>query len=44
MVDWEKKEAEINKIIEEIDTLIEEIDAILNEDFMMATPQVAVEA
>ncbi len=44
MKDWEKKEAEINAIIEEIDSLIEEIDALLNEDFIFENPKVAVEA
>ncbi len=44
MVDWEKKEAEINAIIEEIDNLIEEIDAMLNDEFIVSTPQIAVEA
>ena len=44
MKDWEKKEAEINAIIEEIDNLIEEIDALLNDDFIFGTPKIAVEA
>ena len=44
MKDWEKKEAEINNIIEEIDNLIEEIDAVLNNDIMIANTQISVEA
>ncbi|GEM_PF-6343968 len=44
MNDWEKKEAEINRIIEEIDALIDEIDTLLNEDFIFETTKVAVEA
>ncbi len=45
MANWEKKEEEINEIIEEIDALIEEIDLLLNDDVLTVdTPQVAVEA
>ncbi len=45
MVDWEKKEEEINAIINEIDALIEEIDLLLNDDVLtLDNPQVAVEA
>ncbi len=44
MKDWETKEAEINAIIDEIDNLIDEIDALLNDELILETPPVAVEA
>ncbi len=40
--DWEKMEAELNKVIEEIDTLIDEITALLDDGFEITGPAVAV--
>ncbi len=39
--DWEKMEAELNKVIEEIDTLIDEITALLDDGFEITGPAVA---
>jgi len=44
MKDWEAKEEEINEIISEIDALIEEIDTLLNDEFVLETAPVAIEA
>ena len=44
MKKWDRKEEEIEEIIEEIDTLIDEINALLEEDVMFAKPEIAVEA